>query len=78
MVQAVLRGAPVADTKDPGPRKLLSADQAAGVLGIGESTVRAMMAAGRLKYVKIGKGRKISLDEIDRYIGENQQFGRAE
>lgn len=77
VVQSVLRGAPAADTQERGQRKLLSADQAASVLGIGASTVRSMMRSGRLKYVRIGKGRKIALSEIDRYIGENQEVGGA-
>lgn len=59
-------------------KKLFSADDAAEVLGIGATTVRLMTTSGRLKYVRVGRGRKISAQEIERFIGESEKFADAE
>ncbi|NKR31332.1 excisionase family DNA-binding protein [Rhodococcus hoagii] len=53
---------------------MFSADDAAEVLGIGATTVRLVMTSGRLKYVRVGRGRKISAQEIDRFISMSETF----
>ncbi|QCQ94045.1 DNA-binding protein [Rhodococcus sp. SGAir0479] len=80
VVEVILRGSgPAASaTTTTQAKALLSADQAAEVLGLGTSTVRAMMASGRLKYVRVGKGRKISPQEIDRFISQHEKFAGEE
>ncbi|MBM4640920.1 excisionase family DNA-binding protein [Rhodococcus hoagii] len=47
-------------------QEVVLADDAAEVLGIGATTVRLMTTSGRLKYVRVGRGRKISAQEIER------------
>lgn len=52
---------------------LFNATEAAELLGIGESTVRALWADGELGYVRLGKGRKVTLAELERFIASRQQ-----
>lgn len=77
-VEVVMRGNKPTPTAPALVKKLFSADDAAEVLGIGGSTVRAMMASGRLKYVNVGKGRKVSAQEIERFISEGGKFADDE
>ncbi|WP_087587695.1 helix-turn-helix domain-containing protein [Prescottella equi] len=61
-----------------GPRaRLLNAVEAAKALGVSQATVREMWNAGELKCVRIGRGRKVSSLEIDRYIDERERFDPA-
>ncbi|MCZ4615203.1 helix-turn-helix domain-containing protein [Rhodococcus qingshengii] len=53
---------------------LLSAVQAGEVLGINETTVRQLWRDGDLKCVHIGRGRKVSTTEIQRYINDHEHF----
>lgn len=53
---------------------LLSAVQAGEVLGINETTVRQLWRDGDLKCVHIGRGRKVSTTEIQRYINDHEVF----
>ncbi len=53
---------------------LLSAVQAGELLGINETTVRQLWRDGDLKCVHIGRGRKVSTTEIQRYINDHEVF----
>lgn len=56
---------------------LFNAIEAAELLGIGESTVRAHWAAGELGYVRLGKGRKVTLTELERFIASREEAATA-
>lgn len=63
---------------DPGQRaRLLNAVEAAELLGVSERMIREMWNAGELKCVHVGRGRKVSSLEIDRYIAERERFDPA-
>ncbi|MDH6679236.1 excisionase family DNA binding protein [Rhodococcus sp. LBL1] len=59
------------------PVRLLTAAEAGELLGINATTVREMWNIGELKCVHIGRGRKVSSLEIDRYIDERERFDPA-
>lgn len=52
---------------------LLTAEEAGQRLGIHASTVREMWAAGELRYVQLGRGRKVSDAEIARFIAKHER-----
>jgi len=54
---------------------LLSVKQARQFLGIGLSTTYRLMDAGKLRYVKIGRIRRIPKNELIRISAENLQGG---
>lgn len=56
-------------------RRLLTAAEAAEVLGIGESTVHGLRLAGELASVKIGTARRFPVEAIDDYIARLSQKG---
>ncbi|MHA4848523.1 helix-turn-helix domain-containing protein [Rhodococcus sp. MSC1_016] len=56
------------------PTRLLTAAQAGELLGVHASTVREMWGAGELRFVDLGRGRKVSDAEIARYIYEHEHF----
>ena len=49
-------------------RLLLTPEEAAKVLGIGRTTVYALMKCGDLRAVHIGRSCRISQGELDRYV----------
>lgn len=49
------------------PRVLLTVEQAAQAIGIGRTTMFALVKSGELKSVKVGRLRRIPLDEIHAY-----------
>ena len=51
----------------PSPRVMLTAEQAADALGIGRTTVYALIKSGELRSLRIGRLRRIPADEIDAY-----------
>ncbi len=53
-----------------GPDRLLSIDEAAGMLGIGRSRLYAEIGAGRVRAVKVGRRRLIPTGAIAAYINE--------
>ncbi|WP_064689453.1 helix-turn-helix domain-containing protein [Rhodococcus qingshengii] len=57
-----------------GEPRLLNAVEAGKLLGINESTVRKLWCSGDLKCVHIGRGRKVSTTEIQRYINDHEVF----
>lgn len=57
-----------------GEPRLLNAVEAGKLLGVNESTVRKLWCSGDLKCVHIGRGRKVSTTEIQRYINDHERF----
>ncbi|EOM77656.1 helix-turn-helix domain-containing protein [Rhodococcus rhodnii] len=58
----------------PPPTRLLNAVEAGALLGVHASTVREMWRDGVLRFVAVGRGRKVSDAEIARYIAEHEQY----
>ena len=52
---------------------LLSAEEAAGVLGIGRTFVFELVAKGRLESIKLGRRRLIPREALERLIAEEQE-----
>jgi excisionase family DNA binding protein len=55
------------DTPARAPRLMLTAEQAADALGIGRTTVYALIKSGELRSLLIGRLRRIPLDEVEAY-----------
>lgn len=51
----------------PTPRLMLTPEQAADALGIGRTTIFALIKSGELRSLRIGRLRRIPADEIDAY-----------
>lgn len=51
----------------PIPRILYRPEEAAKVLALGRSTIYELMAAGRLRFVKCGRSRRIHHIELERF-----------
>ena len=49
---------------------LYTAEEAAGVLGLGRSKVFELLATGELRSVKIGRARRITLDALQAFVNE--------
>jgi excisionase family DNA binding protein len=68
-------------TEPPNLPLLLTVKQAAGLLGIGRSTLYELLDAGELRSVKRGASRRIPMTEVHRYIdlllgvGDDQHAG---
>ena len=54
------------------PRLMLTAEQAAEALGIGRTTVFALIKSGELDSVRIGHLRRVPADAIDAYTARLQ------
>src|SRR4051812_31698238 len=50
------------------PRQLLTVGQAAAMLALGRSKLYALMDAGELAYVKMGKSRRVRLADVEALI----------
>ena len=57
---------------------LLSAEEAAEVLGIGRTFVFELIAKGRLESIKIGRRRLIPRDALERLVAEERERQAAE
>lgn len=55
-------------TAAPVDRLLYTPDEAAEALAIGRSTLYELMAAGALKYIKLGRCRRIRRTDLERYV----------
>jgi excisionase family DNA binding protein len=64
---------PVADVA----AELLDLDQAAAKLRIGRTKLYALIAAGQIRSVKLGRKRHIRESEINRYILASERAGLA-
>jgi excisionase family DNA binding protein len=63
---------PIADPRGTGPLKplLLRAGEVARLLGLGRSTVFALLAAGELPVVRIGRSVRVPRVALERWIDE--------
>lgn len=52
------------------PDRLLSVDEAAGLLGLGRSAVYGELQGGRLRSIKVGRRRLVPAAAISDYIAE--------
>ncbi|UGQ59884.1 helix-turn-helix domain-containing protein [Rhodococcus pyridinivorans] len=52
---------------------LLNALEAAELLGVSDTTIRELWGAGHLRFVRIGKGRKVTRAELERFITERER-----
>ncbi|MFF8944538.1 helix-turn-helix domain-containing protein [Streptomyces sp. NPDC014864] len=52
----------------PVDRLLYTPEQAAEALAIGRSTLYELMAAGVLKYIKLGRCRRIRRTDLENYV----------
>lgn len=50
--------------------RTLSVNQAAAYSGLGQHTIRDVIAAGVLKAIRIGKNIRVAVTELDRFIAE--------
>lgn len=67
------------EAQDPnlGPPKLLTVQQAAQQLGIGEATTWALVSSGQLRSLRIGKLRRIPAGAVDDFIALRLAEGAA-
>jgi excisionase family DNA binding protein len=54
--------------------KLLSISKAASLLGIGKDTLHQLIADGKIGTLQIGKGDKIPVRELERFLDENLTY----
>ena len=54
------------------PRQMLTVEQAAEALGIGRTTMFALIKAGEIETVRIGRLRRVPADQIDAYTARLQ------
>ena len=57
----------------PEPRKLFPVPQAADILGVGRTTLYALMKSGELKSVSVGRRRFVARDQLERFIATQQE-----
>jgi excisionase family DNA binding protein len=57
-----------ARTKQSEPRLMLTVEQAAEALGIGRTTMFALIKSGEIESVLIGRLRRVPADAIDAYF----------
>jgi excisionase family DNA binding protein len=56
------------DTQPPtAPRVMLTAEQAAEAIGVGRTTMFALIKSGEIKSIRIGRLRRVPLDSIEAY-----------
>ena len=56
------------DTDQPAtPRLMLTVEQAAEALGIGRTTMFALVKSGQIQSIRIGRLRRVPADAIDTY-----------
>ncbi|MFI1017998.1 helix-turn-helix domain-containing protein [Streptomyces sp. NPDC020965] len=51
-------------------RLLYRPEEAAHALALGRSTVYELMAAGELRYIKVGRCRRIRRNDLERYVAD--------
>lgn len=60
-----------------GPKLLLTAVEAAELLGVHRATVHEMWTTGQLPYVRIGRGRKVTRQMLEDYIDNHTTASHA-
>ncbi len=63
-------------TKKPVERQLVDIQEAQKILSICRAKVYALMSAGELAWVKLGKSRRIRLDSLNALIDRNTHAAR--
>ena len=56
-----------------GPKLLLNATEAAELLDVHCVTIHEMWTSGELRFVRIGRGRKVTRAELERYIAAHEE-----
>jgi excisionase family DNA binding protein len=56
-------------------RRLYRIEEVVSSLALSRAALYSMMGSGKLKFVKLGKSRRIPVDEVERLIRENT-FGK--
>lgn len=51
-------------------RLALSVNETASALGLSRPSVYAMMATGQLRYVRVGKTRRVPMTELERLLSQ--------
>jgi excisionase family DNA binding protein len=59
------------------PRIVLTIEEAAECLGIGRTLMYALISAGEVESVRIGRLRRIPIDALERYVAGLRAGGRA-
>jgi len=49
-------------------QRLISVPEAAALLGLGRSTVYELVAAGKIRTVRIGRARRVPLNAVDEFV----------
>ena len=70
-----LESRPARSVPGAGPPLLLRATEVAALLGLGRSTVFALMASGQLPTVRVGRAVRVPRAGLERWI--SQQTGEA-
>ncbi|WP_232622109.1 helix-turn-helix domain-containing protein [Rhodococcus rhodochrous] len=68
---------PMSGARSLGPKLLLDASEAAELLGVHRSTIREMWTASELRFIRIGRGRKVTRTELERFIAEREARPRT-
>lgn len=55
-------------TEQPTPRQMLTVEQAAAALGIGRTSMFALIKSGEVTSVRIGHSRRVPADAIAAYV----------
>ncbi len=53
---------------DTTARRAYKPEEVASLLGIGRSTIYRLMTSGSLESVKVGGSRRITVEQLDRYL----------
>lgn len=56
-----------------GPKLLLNATEAGELLGVNRSTIHEMWTAGELRFVRIGRGRKVTRQMLEDYVSKHAE-----
>jgi excisionase family DNA binding protein len=62
----------------PQERRLLTVQEAAERLGVGETTVRALIRSFQLRSVKIGTARRVPVDDIEDFLARLRESGEVD
>jgi excisionase family DNA binding protein len=72
-----LRSSEESEATVPQERRLLTVQEAAERLGVGETTVRALIRSFQLRSVKIGTARRVPVDDIEEFLARLRESGEV-
>ena len=61
----------------PTPKILLTVEEAAAYLGVGRTTMYALVSSGDVESVLVGRLRRVPPDAVDAYVMRLRTMGRA-